>query len=457
MSRQELRTFVQEYGEAHPGGVLRINEPVSLSLEHQAIVEEFERRRRSPIILFEHILGSDIPIICNVYASRRAFAFALGVDEAELPMEYVRRMGEYIKPTVVDDPPFLNAVQEGKKVDITKLPVPSYYPGDGAPYFTAGMLVAKDPDTGVGTAGYHRLQLKGPNKLGVSLHSRRRMFEYQRRAEAQGKNLEVAIVLGLHPILGMAALSYPPADISKWEVAGGLFCEPLQISACTNIDLMVPTWAEIVIEGEILANVREPEGPFGEFTGYFSRRSTQHVFEAKAICMRMNPWFQSIGSGRVSDHIMPLALLREAEIRKAVSRVIPNVKDVYVPNSGASAFTAYVSIKQTRPGEAKHVIPIVLGVDHYLKLVVILDDDIDVFDETDVLWAIATRVQADSDIITIPSSLGAILDPSATAQGLTAKMGIDATRPFGEEFGERLKMDPEKVAWAQEFVTRLGG
>jgi len=281
------------------------------------------------------------------------------------------------------------------------------------------------------------------------------MFEYQRRAEAQGKNLEAAIVLGLHPVVGMGSLAYPPPDVSKFEVVGGLFGEPMHIAACESIDLNVPAWAEIVIEGEILAGVREPEGPFGEFTGYFSRRSTQHVFRVKAMCLRERPWFQSIASGRAPDHILPLALLREAEIAKALRRVIPNVRAVHVPMSGGASFTAYVSITQTRPGEARHAIPIVLGVDHYLKLVVIVDEDIDVFDESDVLWAIATRVQAERDVISIGKSLGAILDPSATEHGLTDKMGIDATRPFGEPFGEKLIMTEERMAWARALVDRL--
>jgi UbiD family decarboxylase len=281
------------------------------------------------------------------------------------------------------------------------------------------------------------------------------MFEYHRRAEEQGKNLECAIVLGLHPILGMSALSYPPREISKWEVAGGLFGEPLQIAPCETLDLLVPAWAEIVIEGEILANAREPEGPFGEFTGYFSRRSTENVFMAKAICMREKPWYQSIGSGRALDHLLPLAVLREVEILKALSRVIPNVKAVHMPTSGAAAFTVYVSIKQTRPGEAKHAIAIVFGVDHYLKNVIIVDDDIDVFDESDVMWAVSTRVQPHRDLVTITDSLGAILDPSATDKGLTSKLGIDATMPYGEDFAKKLLMTPEIEAWAREFVDQM--
>ena len=293
--------------------------------------------------------------------------------------------------------------------------------------------------------------------MGVSLHPRRRMSEYQRRAEAQKRPLPCAIALGLHPLVSMGSLAYPPPDVGKFEVVGGLFGEPLEIAPCSTIDLNEPAAAEIVIEGEILPNEREPEGPFGEFTGYFSRRSTEHVFVAKAIAMREKPWFQSIGSGRAGDHITTLGLVREAEITNALARSIPNVTGVHVPLSGTSSFTAYVAIKQGRPGEAKHVIPIVLGVDHYLKLVIVVDDDIDVFDESDVLWAVATRTQADRDLVVIEGSLGALLDPSADDRGVTAKLGIDATRPFGEEFAQKLVMDPARMAWARALVDRLHG
>jgi UbiD family decarboxylase len=455
MPGQDLRSFVAAYGRAHPGEVVRIADPVRIEYDVMAVVLEYERRRRYPILVFETVQGHDIPVVANVLASRRALAFALGVPERELAAEYARRIKERIKPVVTADPPFRHQVLTGDAVDVTRLPAPVYFPGDAGRYLTAGMLVARDPETGVETQGYHRFQLKGPRRLGVSLHSRRRMFEYQRRAEAKAQSLPCAIVLGLHPLVSMGSLAYPPADVGKFEVVGGLLGEPLQVAPCATLDLAVPATAEIVIEGEILPEVREPEGPFGEFTGYFSRRSTEHVFVASALALRERPWFQSIGSGRAGDHITTLGLIREAEIMNALGRVIPNVTAVHVPLSGTSSFTAYVAIRQSRPGEAKHVIPIVFGVDHYLKLVVVVDDDVDVFDESDVLWAVATRMQADRDLVVIGGSLGALLDPSADERGVTAKLGIDATRPFGQPFGDKLVMSAERMAWARALVDRL--
>src|SRR4030095_97200 len=171
--------------------------------------------------------------------------------------------------------------------------------------------------------------------------------------------------------------------------------------------------------------------------------------------MRDKPWFQSIGSGRAGEPTTPLGLIREAEIANALGRVIPNVRGVHVPRSGTSSCAAYVSIARGRPGEAKHVIPIVLGVDHYLKLVVVVDDDVDVFDESDVLWAVATRMQADRDLVSIAGSLGAMLDPSADDHGITAKLGIAATRPCGLPFAEKLVMPQERMEWARALAEKL--
>src|SRR5882672_11406037 len=454
-SHQSIRGFVSNLERAYLDAVMRIAEPVDQAYQMQALALELERRRRFPVLLFEQVHGHSIPVVSNLMASRRGLATALGVGEAELPETYAARLKEPVKPVVLERPPFRVDARRGDAVDLGSLPIPTYFPGDGGPYLTAGLLIARDPATGVATAGFHRFQVKGPNRLGVSLHSRRRMFEFQQREEKAGRGLSCAIAIGLHPTVGMGSLSYPAPEISKFEVVGGLLGEPMQLRRAETIDLDVPAWAEIVIEGEILPGEREPEGPFGEFTGYFSRRSTDNVFVTRAMVIRGGAWFHSIASGRAPDHITTLGLVREAEILNALGRVIPNVVAVHVPLSGASSFTAFVSIKQTRPGEAKHVIPIALGVDHYLKLVVVVADDVDVFDESDVLWAMATRVQADRDLVVISGSLGAILDPSASPDGLTAKLGIDATRPFGQAGAEKLVMAEAPMEWARQLADRI--
>ena len=449
---QDLRSFVREFEGEFPQDVVRVTEPVGLKYEIMALVLEYERRRSYPVLIFDNIRGHKIPVICNVVAGRRCLAKALGVTEDTLAEEYSRRLKNYIGPQLIDAPPFKQVSQTGEDADLGMLPIPTYFPGDAGPYLTAGMVVAKHPLTGVVTEGFHRLQVKGPQKMGCSLHSRRRMFEYQRAYEDLGQDMPAAICLGLHPLIAMGSLSYPPPEVSKFEACGGLFEEPMQVARCSLLDLVVPAWSEIVIEGKFLAGVREPEGPFGEFTGYFSGRGTEHVFEVEAISMREDAWFQSIASGRSADHVTTLGAIREAEVLNALRKTIPGTKQVHIPTSGCSGFVAFISVQQSRPGEAKHAIAITLGVDHYLKFVVVVDDDIDVFDESDVIWAIATKVQADRDLVVINGSMGTVLDPSANDQGVTSKLGIDATKPVGEPFAAKLVMDRETMDWASRLV-----
>src|SRR3989338_4243410 len=246
---QDLRSFVAAYERAHPDEAVRVAEPGAADYDVMALVLEYERRRRWPVLLFERVAGHDIPVVCNVIASRRALAFALGVAERDLAQEYARRIKERRKPVVVPDPPFHPRVLRGAEGALAPPPIPLSSPGDAGRYLTAGMLVARDPDTGVETEGYHRFQVKGRDRMGVSLHSRRRMFEYQRRAEARGQALPCAVVLGLHPLVSMGSLAYPPADVGKFEAVGGLFPPPPAVAACTPIHLPPPPPAPAALGG----------------------------------------------------------------------------------------------------------------------------------------------------------------------------------------------------------------
>ena len=258
---QSLRGFISLLDRTHPGEVVRIAEPVDLAYQMQALALELERRRRFPVLIFEQVRGHSIPVISNVMASRKGLATALGVSETELPAAYAARLKEPVKPVVLPARPFPSTCDAASRPTSAALPIPTYFPGDGGAYLTAGLLVARDPATGVSTAGFHRFQVKGRNRLGVSLHSRRRMFDFQQRAEKAGQSLPCAIALGLHPAVGMGSLSYPAPEISKFEVVGGLMGEPMQLRRAETMDLDVPAWAEIVIEGEILAGERSRRGP----------------------------------------------------------------------------------------------------------------------------------------------------------------------------------------------------
>jgi UbiD family decarboxylase len=300
--------------------------------------------------------------------------------------------------------------------------------------------------------------LKGKNRLGVSLHSRRRLYEFHRRAEERGESLPAVITLGVHPLhyMGSMVYAYPP-QVRKFEIIGGLFGEPYRLARSGVNDLEVPAAAEIIIEGEILANVHEPEGPFGEFTGYASYRSTQNVFVAHRIRMRRDAMLHSVTSGMSRDHILVSCITREGEILNALKRNLPNVRAVHVPHTTCGAFMAFIAMKKIAEGEPQMAIMATLGTELYTKYVIVVDDDVDIFNINDVMWAIATRVRAEKDIMFIPGAKGAILDPTSDPETFTlTKMGIDATRPTGRDFAERLTISDEARTRARSILQAAG-
>ena len=455
---QSLRGFLQMVEAEFPEELLRISAPVDTRFDMTAIVFELERAGKSPVIIFENPAANRMPVITNVAGNRKLLAACLGVDPGELPAAFRERCQRYLPCEVVKDAAWHDVVIEGDALDLSALPIPLQFSVDGGPYITAGQISARDPVTGVDTTGFHRLMLKGKNRLGLSLHSRRRMYEFQRRAEEQGKSLPAAITIGTHPLhyMGSMVYAYPP-HVRKFEIIGGLFGEPYRLARCGVADLEVPAGAEIIIEGEILPNVHEPEGPFSEFTGYASYRSTQNVFVAHRIRMRRDAVFHSVTSGMSRDHILVSCITREGEILNALRRNLPNVRAVHVPHTTCGAFMAFISMKKIAEGEPQMAIMATLGTEQYTKYVIVVDDDVDIFNINDVMWALATRVRAEKDIVFVPGAKGAILDPTSDPEHFTVtKMGIDATRPAGREFAERLTISEEQRARARSLLAAAG-
>jgi UbiD family decarboxylase len=245
--------------------------------------------------------------------------------------------------------------------------------------------------------------------------------------------------------------------VRKFEIIGGLFGEPYRVARCGTADLEVPAGAEIIIEGEVLAHEREPEGPFSEFTGYASFRSTQNVFVAKRLRMRRDAIFHSVVSGMSQDHILVSCITREGEILNALRRNLPNVKAVHVPHSTCGAFMAFIAMKKTSAGEPQQAIMAALGTEFYTKYVIVVDDDVDVFNLADVMWAVATRVQAEKDIVFIPGAKGAILDPTSDPEDFTlTKMGIDATKPLKGDVAARLTISDQQRARVRGILAKAG-
>lgn len=458
LDRQSLRGFLAQVERDLPEEILRVREPVKTRLDITSLVYELERMGKSPLVVFDNVEGHTMPVVTNVAGSRKLLALALGVTPAELPTAFRERCTRYVPVERVNRPEWHDVTIEGDDIDLGRLPIPLHFDIDAAPYITAGQLTARDPETGVDTTGFHRFMLKGKNRLGVSLHSRRRMWEFHRRAEAKGQSLPAAITLGIHPLhyMGSMVYAYPP-HVRKFEIIGGLFGEPYRVARCGTADLEVPAGAEIIIEGEVLAHEREPEGPFSEFTGYASFRSTQNVFVAKRLRMRRDAIFHSVVSGMSQDHILVSCITREGEILNALRRNLPNVKAVHVPHNTCGAFMAFIAMKKTSAGEPQQAIMAALGTEFYTKYVIVVDDDVDVFNLADVMWAVATRVRAEKDIIFIPGAKGAILDPTSDPDDFTlTKMGIDATKPLGRDFAARLTISDEQQARVRGILEKAG-
>jgi UbiD family decarboxylase len=458
ITRQSLRGFLDMVERDFPDEILRIRTPVRTDLDITSLVFELERAGRSPVIVYENVEGHTMPVVTNIAGNRKLLAACLDVKPADLPTVFRERCQKYVPCEVVQDAPWREVMLEGAQVDLTKLPIPLHFSVDAAPYITAGQIAARDPVTGVDTTGFHRLMVKGKNRLGVSLHSRRRMHEFHRRAEERGENLPAAITLGIHPLhyMGSMVYAYPP-HVRKFEIIGGLFGEPYRLAKSGIQDLEVPAGAEIIIEGEILANVKEPEGPFSEFTGYASYRSTQNVFVAQRIRMRRDAMYHSIVSGMSQDHILISCVTREGEILNTLRRNLPNVIAVHVPHRTCGAFLAIVKMTKVAQGEPQQAIMAALGTEFYTKYVIVVDDDVDIWDMNDVMWAVATRVRAEKDIVLIPGCKGAILDPTSDPETFTVtKMGIDATRPVGKDFAERLVISEEQRARVRGILEAAG-
>ena len=376
--------------------------------------------------LFPRPGGHRIPVVSGLVSHRAWIADAMGVEPAELL--------ERFQDAALDPIPWREvgtaAAQEvvHRNVDLARLlPLPTHNEHDSGPYITAGLLIARNPHTGRQNVSIHRCQLSGPNRLGVLLLPRHAHVFFE-AAERMQKPLEVAIVIGVDPLTLLASQAIVPLDADELEIAGALHRRPLPVVKCLTSDLRVPADAEIVLEGRLLPNVREPEGPFGEFPQYYGERAERHVIDVDAVTHRRDAIFHTIVGGGL-EHILLGAIPREATLLAHLRRSFPNVLDLHLSLGGVGRYHLYVQIRKRQEGEAKNVMLAAFGGHYDIKQVVVVDPDVDIHDPAEVEWAVATRFQADQDLLVVANSQGSRLDPS-TRDGVGAKMGLDATKPL---------------------------
>jgi UbiD family decarboxylase len=422
-----LRTFLKDLERERPDDVFRVEGEISLDYEITAISLLMEKRG-NPVIYCNKVKGWSGRAVTNVFGTRERMAFALGVSDDKLFEKWHKGVNNPIPPKVIEGGEVREMVWTDDEVDLSVLPANRHFVGDAGRYITSGIIVAKDPESKRRNMSFHRLLVKGRNRLGTSLHSRGDLWYMSLKADKVNRPLPVSIFIGSHPAIYMAAASKLPYGYDEFGLAGALLSEPVELSRGVTVDVEAPANAEIIIEGNLLPRIREDEGPFGEYTGYMSGRSTRHVIEVTGIFMRRDAIYQDITPGNSSEHLLLGRIGKEAIVFNKVKSMYPNVRAVNWPNSGTH-YHAYVSLSEpVEPGVPNQLGLLLLSLDPYLKLVIIVDDDIDVNNEGMVLWALATRVQADRDVNIVRNVFMNKLDPSSSGEGTSSKMIIDATK-----------------------------
>lgn len=379
-------------------------------------------------LFFEQLNGYNMPVISGLCGNREDLAHYQNMDSKELRNRIARAI-KYPTPWQIVDS---GVCQEEQVFPLSNLfdilPVPKFNEGDSGRFITAGNIMVWDKRSRKISSSVRRLQVNEDNTLSILIESPG-LWKKFLDVEAGGENMDIAVVLGVHPYLTLASqLNSQLFDQDKVAVAGALIGGPVPMVKCQTIDCYVPADAELVIEGKMMAKVRYPEGPFGELAGYYGPSTDQPIIKISQVTHRHDPWFQVISPGS-NEHKLPGALMRELVILKALRHVVPEVHDVHVTMAGGGRFHAVVSLTDPQSGQGKTAIIAALGSNKDLKHVVVVNDDVDIFNAQDVEWAIATRVQADLDVLIIPGCQGSPLEPSHTIRGISAKMGIDATYP----------------------------
>ena len=393
-------------------------------------------------LLLENVAGyPGWKVLGRAPANMRQVGIAFEIEKEGVNREYARRVDKAGASTcqVVADGPVKEVVLKGSDVRLTTLPAHVQGQKDKAPFITAGLVISKDPETGIRNMAFHRMQVKGDNKLGIMMQPERHTWLIYEKYEAMNQPMPIAVMIGHHPMYYFAAAYTGPVDLDELEIAGALLKEPVELVKCETIDLEVPAYAEIILEGEILPGVREDEGPFSEFQNYYAEERKNPVIKIKAITMRRDAIFKTLQHAPPNEGVhyatVPMAAALFHDLRNTAGYA--EIKDVYC--NWGSMFGVIVKMTPRFYGEAKHVLLAALSSTYlHQKVAIAVDDDVDIYDPQDVAWSITTRVNPDDDVTVIPGVRGHPLDisqPELTDPGLTimqrfgSRMLIDATKP----------------------------
>lgn len=436
-----LRDFIKKSeGE---GEVLRVKEAVSPRFEISHVLKEFDKD--GPILLLEKVKGSDRRVVANVCGTRKRICRALDVDQDGLCEKLMKAWHSPKKPKIVENA----TMKKVKAVDLSSVPILTHFERDAAPYITSGVVHAKSADGKVENVSVHRLQVLDGNHLAIRLVPRH-LFKLWRMAKEAGKDLDVAISIGVHPAVMLAASSPLPFGVCEFDVANALMDGGLRLIACKDVDACAPADAELVLEGRISTVKEVVEGPFVDVTGTYDVQRRQPIVTVVGVLEREDYLYHGLlPSG--AEHRLLMGVPHEVLIWEAVSKVVPKVYAVNLSAGGCGWLHAVISVEKQLDGDGKNVLLAALAAHPSLKHAVVVDSDIDVFDASSVEWAIATRFQASKDLFVVNNVRGSTLDSSADQEtGSTSKVGVDATRPFAKprEKFERARIPVSKNAEA---------
>ncbi len=451
---KDLRVFIQDMKQRYPNELISIDKPAkSDNFEITAILRHLEVIGRFPALLFErpiNLYGQEaiLKLITNIFATRQNCTLALGLSQEkwklELSLEYARREGNLISPNVIEksSAPVKELVKIGNEADLKSLPIVRHHEMDGGPYIDM-TPVMKDPDEGFYNLAFLRNQYKDSRKLGIHM-SPRHNWSIFRKYEQKGLPTPVAIIVGHHPAFYLGALNVEAFGVDDYQLVGGILDEPLRLtySETWGKDFLVPADAEIIIEGEIPPEKREVEAPFGEFPGTYGPQRLRPIIEVKAITHRKEAIYQDVFVAHRENWILG-GIPKEGSVFNVIKGVVPTITGIHFPISGSCRFNCYISIDKRVEGEQKQAALMAMAQCDFVKNVILVDDDIDVFNEQEVMWAVATRTQAKNDIDIINNIKANTLDPSLVHDISGSKMIIDATRPTDRPFASRVEVPKE--------------
>lgn len=429
-----------------------------------ALQYALEKADKRPIVVVDKPImadgsESDMPVVTNLTGSRAVVARALGINDHRTAAPiYAQRTGSHIAPDRINggSAPVQDVVLEGDEVDLTRLPALTQHVTDPGPYLTAAHATTYDPDTKTDNTAIQRCWIKSKTRMSYFPYPASHNARNLRKFWSRGEDCPVVFWIGHHPAVLMgtqAKLAYPE---SHWGACGGLLGEPLRVTPSRTFGdaIMVPADAEIVIEGYAPKDVLEADGPFGEYTGYSGPQVAAPVVDVTCITMRKNALYHDYGSG-LTDMLVPDNMAMEGKVFGLCKQVAPSVVNVHVPAQGRR-FHGYIQVENPGPGEVRDALMAALSY-RRLKLAIAVNEDIDLFDDSEMLFALATRVQWSRDSFTVDGLSGSLLDPSTPAGSKTlSKMAIDATLPLPGRPGAPPPVPPRSQV-PEESLKRAAG